>query len=167
MAYQVQKGASGNAPNTGMPKNKPPVRQRFDQLTGVFGAPLPGKTHDGAYGQNRYGGASSTTPGQTVESPMATDLRTTAAQGADGGDVLATVQKFGAAAMRNPLPGDDVEDVRGTPATQLRDIAAKACPDSYGMESARARQASSYPGAAGTIPGALQDDAAQPARKPA
>jgi hypothetical protein len=81
--------------------------------------------------------------------------------------VLAAVQKFGSAAMRDPLPGDDVADVRGTPDGQIREIAAGNVPDAFGMASARARQPSSYPtGGNATIPGALSDDEAQPVRSP-
>lgn len=143
MARQVKGDASGNSNSaaTGMPKNKAPTnRVRFGDISPVFGG---SGQHDGGYGQNRWGGPSSTTPGQLVESPLATDLRTTAAQGADGGDVLATIGQFGTAAMRSPEVGDNVENVRGTPATQIRQIGAKNVPDAFGMESARSRQPSS------------------------
>lgn len=141
MARQVQKDASGNGANTGMPKNRAPIdRVRFGDISQTFGG---GGQHDGPYGQNRFGGPSSTTPGQLVESPMATDLRTTAAQGADGGDVLATIEEFGTAAFRSPAVGDDVTKYQGQPGSQLEKIAAKNVPDAFGMESARSRQPSS------------------------
>jgi hypothetical protein len=142
MAFQ---NAKGNGPNTGMPKSVAPTKRVAANLD--FG----GKGDQG-YGRNRYGGPSSLTPGQTTESALATDLRTTAAAGGD--DVLSTVQKLGAAAMRSPLPGDEVEDVAGLPGSQVRDVGDKNVPDSFGMSSARSRQAT-YPGPKETIPGAI------------
>jgi len=152
----VETTATGNASDTGTPKSLPPVKRVAANLD--FG----GKGDQG-YGRNRYGGPSSLSPGQTTESALATDLRTTAAAGGD--DVLGTVQKFGAAAMRSPLPGDDVEDVRGTPATQVRDVGNKNVPDHPAMASARSRQAT-YPGPKETIPGAVVSDASAPVRSP-
>lgn len=170
MAYQTgqqkdkpaTRTATGNSKDTGTPKSLPPTKRIA--FTDQVGA-AAGKGGDGGYGENRYGGPSSVNPGQTVESRLATDLRTTSAAGADGGDVLETIQKFGSAAMRNPLPGDSVEDVKGTPASQTRDISDKNVPDAFGMASARPRQPS-YPGPAATVPATLADDNAQPVRKP-
>lgn len=163
----VKTTATGNAADTGMPRTPPakPTRIRASDLEGVFQG---GGQHDGQYGQNRYAGASSYPMDAIPESPMAQDLRTTAAQGADGGDVLSTIQKFGSAAMRTPLPGDDVESVKGAPASQLRSLTLRpAVPDSYGMASARSRQPSSR--TAATIPGMPQydDSEGQPVRQPA
>jgi hypothetical protein len=152
--------ATGNATDTGTPKSLPPTKRVA--FTDQVGA-AAGKGGDGGYGENRYGGPSSVPPGQTVESRLATDLRTTSAAGGD--DVLETIQKFGSAAMRNPLPGDDVEDVKGAPASQLRDISDKNVPDAFGMESARKRQPT-YPGPSATVPGSLTNDNAAPVRKP-
>lgn len=151
-------------PKSGATNKTPaPTRVRASDLEGVFGG---GGQHDGQYGQNRYGGASSVAPGQRVESPMAQDLRTTAAQGADGGNVLdAIAQKGVGAAGIDPLTGDAVTMAEGVAGSQIRKIGAKNVPDAFGMESARSRQPS-YPGPKTNIPGGLSDDNAQPVRQP-
>jgi hypothetical protein len=149
----VETTATGNAKDTGVPVSQPPVKRVAAKLD--FG----GKGDQG-YGSNRYGGPSSLNPGQTMESPLATDLRTTAAAGGD--DVLETVQKFGAAAMRSPLPGDEVENVKGLPASQLRDVSNNGYPPAYGMAKRGADQGS--PG--GTVPATIGATSAPVARKP-
>lgn len=119
MARHVQKPASGNSDNTGAPGPTPapvkPPRVRFSDDFGGRG--------DLNYGRNRQNLPSSVEPGAMVESDLAKDLRTTV-----GDPVLDAVQRFGTAAMRAPEVGDDVEDVRGTPATQIRKIAATNVP---------------------------------------
>jgi hypothetical protein len=143
--------AVGDGANTGMPRPVAPD---------VISEPRAAKS---GYGQNSYSGASSLTPMDDSNkgvSPLAANMKA-----ASGDDVLDTIVKFGAAAMRAAEPGDDVESVRGTPATQLRKLAPGNVPDAFGMESARSRQPT-YPGPAASVPASLDKAQGEPVRKP-
>lgn len=143
----VKTTATGNAADTGTPVSIAPTKPPRIRFSDDFG----GKG-DLNYGRNRQNLPSSVEPGATVESDLAKDLRTTV-----NDPVLDAVQKFGTAAMRSPEVGDNVEDVRGTPATQIRDIAAKAQP-AFGMKDPNANNPK--------IPSSLGASNGQPVRKP-
>lgn len=106
------------------------------------------------YGQNAYGGASSDTPKERTRAGLTVNR--------DGDDpVLETIKAHGSAAMRGGPPGDSVETVRGTPATQIRDIGNGNVPDHPAMASNRSRQPS-YPGPNSNVPAGLADDEGEP-----
>jgi hypothetical protein len=88
-------------------------------------------------------------------SPLAANMKATSERGSD--NVLDSIVKFGSAAMREALPGDDVEDVKGTPATQIRKIAAGNVPVHPSMRGAA-------PGP--KIPGAPSWNEGAPDKKP-
>lgn len=152
-AGKLPETAAGNAPNTGMPKNVAPD---------VISAPRAAKS---GYGENSYAGPSSLTPNDDSNkgvSPLAANLKQSS-----GDDVLDTIAKFGTAAMRAAEPGDDVETVKGMPATQLRKLAPNNVPDHPAMASARSRQPSSYPGPNASVPASLDTSGeGEPVRKP-
>jgi hypothetical protein len=126
----VKTTATGNAADTGTPVSIAPTRPAApDEVSSVRAPSRAG------HGMNGYAGASSLAPGQMTRSPLADNLVATV-----GDAALDAVVKFGSAAMRSPETGDDVEDVKGTPATQIRKLAPGNVPDSWGMESARSRQ---------------------------
>lgn len=131
MAIQIgQKGrpatttATGDARDTGTPVSLAPTKPPRIRFADDFGG--AGTLN---YGRNRSMTPASIAPGTTIKSDLADDLRTTV-----GDSVLDAVQRFGTAAMRAPLVGDNVEDVRGIPATQLRPLTDKpAVPPAHGM----------------------------------
>lgn len=161
MAYQngnppgkqkVQTTATGNAADTGTPVSIPPTKRPPDfDKDFTWGRQ--------GYGGNAYGGASSDMPGKRTRADMSVNND-------DSDPVLNTIRQHGTAAMVPDPTGDNVESVRGTPATQLRKIGNKNVADAFGMASARSRQPS-YPGPKTQIPGALTDDQSEPVRKPA
>ena len=107
--------------------------------TEVIGSKMPTFASDAlkpskeGFGQNGFAGASSDLPGERTRAGLTVNND-------DTDPVLDAVKKFGTAAMRAPEVGDSVEDICGTPATQIRDIAAKNVPDHPAMASARSRQ---------------------------
>jgi hypothetical protein len=112
-----------------------------------------------SYGANAYGGPSSLAPGHKERASLTVNND-------DSDAVLDAIKQHGTAAMRAPLPGDDVESVRGTPATQVRDVsAANKTPIHPAMVGSNAARQPSYPGPKSSIPGALTDDQA-PVPKP-
>jgi hypothetical protein len=145
MAKQVKEAASGNAPGAG-PVTTPAPTQR-----------PPGSEKDftfgrQSYGANAYGGPSSLTPGHKERASITVNND-------DSDATLSAIKQHGSAAMRVPLPGDDVEDVRGTPATQIRDVsAANKTPVTFGHKDPNANPAKA-PSALGASNGA-------PVRKP-
>ena len=124
----VKVGATGNAPGAGPVKTPAPT------------AHPPGSEKDftfgrQSYGANAYGGPSSLTPGKKERASLTVNND-------DSDAVLDAIKQHGTAAMRAPLPGDDVEDVRGTPATQIRDVsAANKTPIAFGMKNPNANPA--------------------------
>jgi hypothetical protein len=154
----VKTTATGNAADTGTPVSLPPIKPAKVAAPDVVSQTRNEQNAGSHYGLNGYRGPSSLNPGEAVKSPLADNM--------SGDDtVLAAVQKFGSAAMRAPEVGDDVEDVKGTPATQIRKIADSNVPDHSAFASARTRQPS-YPGPRETIPSTLGATAEQPVRKP-
>ncbi len=127
---KVQTTATGNAADNGTPVTPAPTRRAAPDVASAVRAPSRA-----GVGMNGYAGASSLEPGVFTRSPLGDNIADTV-----NDPVLDAVRKFGSAAMRVPETGDDVEDVRGTPATQLRKFAPGNVPDSWGMESARSRQ---------------------------
>lgn len=67
MAIKVDEAARGNAPATGMPKTPAPTKRTTLAGPDVISQE---KSSGGTYGQNHYTGASSTNPGQRVQSDM-------------------------------------------------------------------------------------------------
>lgn len=140
--------AAGNAPATGMPKNVAPD---------VISEPRASKS---GYGQNSFAHASSLTPNDDANigrSPLGANMKQAA-----GDEVLDTIIQHGSAAMRAAETGDSVEDVRGMPASQLRDVSNKGYPPAHGMASRQAADGS--PG--GTIPSKIGATSAPPVRDP-
>ena len=149
----VKTTATGNAADTGTPVSIPPTKQPPDYAKDFTW----GRT---GYGANAFGGASSDTPGKRTRGNMSVNND-------DTDPVLSALRLHGSAAMRSPEVGDDVEDVRGTPATQIRDVsAANKTPIHPAMVGSNAARQPTYPGPKATIPGALTDDEAQPVRSP-
>lgn len=145
--------ATGNAADTGTPVSIAPTKRPPDYEKD-FSWGRQG------YGSNAYGGASSDTPGKRTRADMTVNND-------DSDPVLSALRLHGSAAMRVPLPGDDVESVKGTPATQIRDVsAANKTPIHPAMVGSNAARQPSYPGPKATIPGALTDDETQPVRQP-
>lgn len=116
----VKTTATGNAKDTGTPVNVAPT-QRPPEFAKDYTFGRQG------YGSNAYGGASSDTPGKRTRADMTVNND-------DSDPVLGALRQYGSAAMRSPEVGDDVEDVRGTPATQLRPMTNKpGVPVTFGM----------------------------------
>lgn len=150
---KVTTTATGNAADTGTPVSIPPTK-RPPEYDKDFTWGRQG------YGANAYGGASSDTPGKRTRADMSVNND-------DSDPVLAALRLHGSAAMRSPEVGDDVEDVRGTPATQIRDVSsANKTPIHPAMTGNNAARQPSYPGPKEAIPGGLSDDQAAPVRKP-
>lgn len=125
MAIKVSTAARGDAKATGMPKT--PKGRTF-----TTGPALQERSSGGAYGDNHYTGASSTTMDKVPVSPMAAALKV-----ADDGVLSALVAKG--------VKGG-TGDLAGSP--QCRTVDEKGYPAAFGQ---RFRQASSgSPG--GTIP---------------
>jgi hypothetical protein len=94
MAVQVK--AAGDGPNTGMLKTPPPVKPAApDEITEVRRPTRAG------YGMNGFSGRSSTSPGETVLSPLAENLK---ASQDDGEGLLDRIARLGVAKH-----GDDVD----------------------------------------------------------
>ena len=95
----------------------------------IIGSNMPALASDqlkpskAGYGQNGYHGASSDVPGERTTSGFL-----------PSDPVRDTVARFGSAAMRAPEVGDNVESVRGTPASQFRDVSKIAAPTTFGMK---------------------------------
>jgi hypothetical protein len=104
------------------------------------------------YGANGYGGASSDTPSERTRAALTVNND-------DTDPVLAAVRGYGTAAMRAPEVGDDIEDVKGTPATQIRAIGDGNVATKEGMRSRTANKE--------TGPGDLGEKASpNPVRQP-
>jgi hypothetical protein len=126
----VKTTSTGNAADTGTPVSLPPTRPVApDEVSAVRAGTKPG------LGMNGFAGASSDPPGTFSRSPLAQNIDATV-----GDKTLDAVRQFGSAAMRAPEVGDDVEDVKGTPATQIRKLAPGNVPNHPAMASARSRQ---------------------------
>lgn len=151
----VETTATGNAKDTGTPVSLAPTKPPRFKFSDDFGG-----TGTLNYGHNRQDLPSSIEPGTTVESDLASDLRTTV-----GEPVLDAVQKYGTAAMKAPEVGDTPASARGTPDGQLRKLSANAAPDHPAMSQNRSRQPS-YPGPKASIPGAVTDNGGEPDRQP-
>jgi hypothetical protein len=142
MAKQVQQPAKGNSGNTAGPVVTPAPTKRVipqapDQVTMVRKPSAIG------YGMNRDVSPSSIAPGQQRLSPLAANLK---ASGDDGEGVLDTVVAKGTARVDTEVT------------TQLRDIAAKACPPTFGMKDPNANNPK--------VPSALGASNGAPVRKP-
>lgn len=128
MAKQTTQPAKGNSGDTAGPVKTPaptkPPRVRFSDDFGGKG--------DLNYGRNRQNLPASVEPGATVESDLAKDLRTTV-----GDDALSYVQQHGTSKQDVSVTG------------QLRDIAAKAQPTTFGMKDPNANPAKVPSGANG------------------
>lgn len=153
-ADEFPRTAEGNAPNTGMPRSPAPD---------VISTPRASKS---GYGMNSWAGPSSLTPMDDSNkgvSPMAANLKTSGERGSDA--VLDAVIREGVGAGSiDPMTGDVVTMAEGVAGSQIRKIGAKNVPDSFGMESARSRQAT-YPGVKEKIPATTGATDEQP-RKP-
>lgn len=130
MAYQA---AKGNGPATGMQKTPAPDQISNPRAPGVA-----------AYGESGGPNNPSSVPaGHRVISALGANLESSVSD--DG--VRDRIIREGTARQDDSVTG------------QLRDIAAKAPPDSFGMASARSRQPS-YPGPKETIPARIGAKAA-------
>jgi hypothetical protein len=122
-----------------------------DQNAGPVSTPAPtadqsrstsfGRTN---YGSNAFDGPSSLTPGKKLNAGLKVN--------ADDG-VMQTILEKG-------LEPDTTLN------SQLRDIGKNAPPDAWGMESNRARQASTHSASAATVPGAISKTPSAGAGKP-
>jgi hypothetical protein len=133
----VKTTATGNAKDTGTPVSIPPSRPPIFDKDFTFGRQ--------SYGSNAYSGASSDNPGDRTRSDLSVNND-------DTDPVLGALRQHGSAAMRAPEVGDDVEDVKGTPATQLRNITANpAVPTTFGMRN-RSGEGAKVPSTTGRDP---------------
>ena len=134
MAIQVHKKKQATNPTAG-----PVVTPAPDARDKSFGREN--------YGSNAFSGASSLTPGQTVESPLATDLRS-------GDDCLDRVQAAGTARHdpKSNEPGSQTRDI-----SDSRDGNLQQVPAAFGMKGAAAGP---------TIPAKLGTSEGAPERQP-
>lgn len=139
----VKTTATGNAKDTGTPVSIPPT-QRPPEYDKDFTWGRSG------YGSNAYGGASSDLPGKRTRAEMSVNND-------DTDPVLRQLRLTGSASMRADV-GDNVESVKGTPATQIRDVSAAAnkTPIHPAMVGSNAARQPTYPGPKETIPGSLE-----------
>jgi hypothetical protein len=132
MAIQVHKGKKSTTAG-------PVVTPAPDARDKSFGR--------GSYGANAYGGPSSIAPGVTVESPLASDLRS-------GDDALDQVQRNGTAKPTPPShgPGSQTRDL-----SDLADNNLAQVPNAFGMRGASR---------GGTVPAKTGASEGQPERQP-
>ena len=116
MARTVVKPAHDNASgsDTGMPKTIPPTRPA---RLGPDVISTPRQPRGGSqYGQNQFGGRSSTSPGEMVRSPLATSIKDASERGSDA--VLDSIIEKGTA---------------DAAADQLRKVDPTPYPTAHGM----------------------------------
>jgi len=143
MAITVKKAAKGNAPNTGMPKQ--PRGRTFTAGPDIVSKE---KSGGGAYGENHFAGASSSTMDKVPQSPMAAALKV-----ADDG-VLAALVAGGSAKNKTG-------DLQGSP--QTRPVDASPFAPTHGA--VRQQNPDAVFGKA-SLPASLSDDESEPVRQP-
>lgn len=137
MAIQTHKNDGSNIdPNAGAVKTPPPDKDHSYGRT--------------SYGSNAFGGPSSVTPGGSVTSPLADDLR----RKSDPDGALAAVCRNGVGNVAKPAAAPQIED------WQTREVPANSIQASHGMRSRTAAQEG------GKIPGSVSPNEAAPVRTP-
>jgi hypothetical protein len=112
MAIKVK--AAGDGPATGMPKSLPPVKPAAPDEVSQVRAPTKA-----GYGMNGYEGRSSTSPGETVRSPLSLNMEAAS----DDEGLLDRIARLGVANS-----GDQVD----LQSPQTRKVDASAYPTSFG-----------------------------------